>query len=120
MPCPLTFNPNSASAHNVVEAGPEGFNCIGEKAVAPAGPLVLSDCLHQPVTSHALLVIVIFTVTPLQQTDKQFSKMPLKLGSNWKSAGIGTDMRRWAHGNSRVRGNVHVVIILISKMDESL
>lgn len=28
--------------------------------------------------------------------------MPLKLGSNWKSVGIGTDMRRWAHGNSRI------------------
>ena len=29
-------------------------------------------------------------------------KMPLKLGSNWKSVGIGTDMRRLAPGNSRV------------------
>ena len=28
--------------------------------------------------------------------------MPLKLGSNWKSVGIGEEMRRWAHGNSRV------------------
>ena len=27
----------------------------------------------------------------------------LKLGSNWKSCGIGIDMRRWAHGNARVR-----------------
>ena len=26
----------------------------------------------------------------------------LKLGSNWKSCGIGIDMRRWAHGNARV------------------
>ena len=29
-------------------------------------------------------------------------EMPLKLGSNWKSVGIGTDMRRMAPGNSRV------------------
>ena len=29
-------------------------------------------------------------------------EMPLKLGSNWKSVGIGTDMRRLAPGNSRV------------------
>ena len=28
--------------------------------------------------------------------------MPLKLGSNWKSCGIGTEMRRWDHGNGRV------------------
>ena len=27
----------------------------------------------------------------------------LKLGSNWKSCGIGIDMRRFAHGNPRVR-----------------
>ena len=33
-------------------------------------------------------------------------KMPLKLGSNWKSVGIGTDMRRLAPGNSRVRRQV--------------
>lgn len=26
----------------------------------------------------------------------------LKLGSNWKSCGIGIDMRRWAHGNPRI------------------
>jgi hypothetical protein len=30
------------------------------------------------------------------------STMPLKLGSNWKSCGIGTEMRRWDHGNERV------------------
>jgi len=28
--------------------------------------------------------------------------MPLKLGSNWKSCGIGTEMRRWDHGNGRI------------------
>merc|ERR1711970_905037 len=28
--------------------------------------------------------------------------MPLKLGSNWKSCGIGTEMRRWDNGNGRI------------------
>lgn len=28
--------------------------------------------------------------------------MPLKLGSNWKSCGIGTEMRRWDHSNGRI------------------
>lgn len=35
--------------------------------------------------------------------------MPLKLGSNWKSVGIGTDMRRWAHGNARVTIDPHYI-----------
>eukprot|EP00091_Calanus_sinicus_P023525 TRINITY_DN7993_c0_g1_i1.p1 TRINITY_DN7993_c0_g1~~TRINITY_DN7993_c0_g1_i1.p1 ORF type:complete len:130 (+),score=46.81 TRINITY_DN7993_c0_g1_i1:138-527(+) len=26
----------------------------------------------------------------------------LKLGSNWKSCGVGADMRRFAHGNARI------------------
>ena len=29
----------------------------------------------------------------------------LKLASNWKSCGVGADMRRWSHGNARVRQN---------------
>merc|ERR1712130_995891 len=36
------------------------------------------------------------------QVFNTYLTMPLKLGSNWKSVGIGTDMRRWAHGNARI------------------
>ena len=35
----------------------------------------------------------------------------LKLASNWKSCGYHYDMRRWAHGNSRVTSIIIIVII---------
>ena len=46
---------------------------------------------------------------------KAYIKMTtnLKLGSNWKSCGVGADMRRFAHGNARVR-NVFLFFVHVS------
>ena len=45
--------------------------------------------------------------------------MPLKLGSNWKSVGIGTDMRRWAHGNPRVTNTLKFCILCKQRVSRS-
>ena len=36
----------------------------------------------------------------------------LKLASNWKSCGYHYDMRRWAHGNSRVTSIIIIIVII--------